>query len=144
VELSGLRSSESVVDYDGLDLFLMSWRGVCRASIAETLLRFVSNQTPMELEVGRRGGRGNFPQFEVIGCQVLVGQGPVWLGRWCWKTGGIKRLENRNVVRTCRGQGIGPFCKIRNKEGGGKGQVYIPQPAHKGHRKPGVDPRRVD
>ena len=31
---------------------------------------------------GETGGRGNFQQCEVIVYLGLVGQGPVWLGRW--------------------------------------------------------------
>jgi len=48
------------------------------------------------------------------------------------------------MVGTRRGQGIAPLREIRNKEGSRKSQVYNSWSAHEGHRKPGVDPGRVE
>jgi len=41
-------------------------RGVGSARVAEILLRLVSNQTPNEWEVGRRGGGGILIDFRAI------------------------------------------------------------------------------
>ena len=56
VELLALRSAESDVDHHGFDLWVMGLRGVWRASVAVTLFKLVSNQTPKECDIRREGG----------------------------------------------------------------------------------------